>query len=554
MTSERSPQAGLDVAFPTLSQAQQQRLVSVGTQYDEPTGAILFRAGDRDPDFIYLESGVVDIVRPATPAEPEAIVATHSAGRFLGELNMLSGQAVYLTARMREPGRIHRISPADFRRMMAGDAELSDLILKALLARREILRTGEGARSIEIIGSELCARTHALRNWAARQHLPHLYLDVDAPDGSALAERLDLSAADLPAVITTSAILRFASPGELAEHLGLAYRRTEGKTLDVAVIGGGPAGLAAAVYGASEGLDTMLLDGSNVGGQAAASSRIENYLGFPSGLSGDELTQRALVQAQKFGARVASPCEVTAIGVNGDRLTVTLADGTEVPTRAVVVATGASYQKLPLDHWARFEGAGIFYAATELEARACATEPVAVIGGANSAGQAAIYLADRGSPVRLILRGPDLSARMSRYLVDRVLAHPRIEVDTGAEVTDLDGRQHLETIDVTYRDRDEVSRYTCSGLFCFIGATPATDWLSGLVLDRNGFVLTDTALDRAGLSKAWQLLGRTPLPYETSVPAIFAAGDVRSGSMKRVAAAVGEGASAIRSVHQAIGV
>jgi thioredoxin reductase (NADPH) len=297
----------------------------------------------------------------------------------------------------------------------------------------------------------------------------------------------------------------------------------------------------------------LLLDPDNGGGLAAASSRIENYLGFPSGLPGAELTQRALVQAQKFGARVASPCEVTAIAVNADQLTVTLADGSEAPTRAVVLATGAAYRKLPLEHWARFEGAGIFYAATELEARTCADEPVAVIGGANSAGQAALYLADRGSPVRLVLRGGDLAAGMSRYLVDRVLEHPQIEVHLGAQVTAVDGELQLESIDVTSGDTEEVARYPCRGLFCFIGATPATDWITGLALDRSGFVLTDTALDKAGLSDAWQVLGRSPLPYESSIPAIFAAGDVRAGSMKRVAAAVGEGASAIRSVHQAIG-
>jgi thioredoxin reductase (NADPH) len=289
------------------------------------------------------------------------------------------------------------------------------------------------------------------------------------------------------------------------------------------------------------------------GGQAAASSRIENYLGFTSGISGAELISRATVQAQKFGARLACPCPVTGLAADRGQLRLALGTDQDVVARAVVIATGARYRSLPLARWAEFEGAGIYYAATDLEARACESNPVAVIGGANSAGQAALYLAGRGSRVTLIVRGPDLAAGMSSYLAERILAHPQITVAVSAEVTGLDGTTRLEAI--TVRDRRDGSgrRQPCRGLFCFIGAVPATDWLTGIRQDDRGFVLTDARLDGITAEPVWAALGRAPLPFETSQPGVFAAGDVRAGSMKRVAAAVGEGASAIRSVHAALG-
>jgi thioredoxin reductase (NADPH) len=296
----------------------------------------------------------------------------------------------------------------------------------------------------------------------------------------------------------------------------------------------------------------MLLDAEAVGGQAAASSRIENYLGFPFGVSGQTLTSRAELQAQKFGAHVSTPCSVTGLHLGDGHLRLQLSDGTEVPTHAVVVASGARYRTLPLERWPDFEGAGIYFAATELEARMCSPDPVTVVGGANSAGQASIFLADRGSQVELVVRGSDLSAGMSRYLVDRVESHARITVSIETEVTALHGTESLEAITLTTKAGDSRDKVACKGLFCFIGAQPATAWLGTCArLDADGFVLTDTDLGEE-LPEAWALLGRRPLPFETSIPAVFAVGDVRHGSMKRVAAAVGEGASAIRSVHQAI--
>ena len=312
--------------------------------------------------------------------------------------------------------------------------------------------------------------------------------------------------------------------------------------------------MAAAVYGASEGLDTVLLDAVGTGGQAAASSRIENYFGFPFGLSGADLTGLAVLQALKFGAQLASPCQAVKLDTDrgGGLLRLHLQGGEVIGSKAVVIATGARYRALPLERWPDFEGAGIYYAATELEARGCMGSPVTVIGGANSAGQAALYLAGRGSEVSLVVRGPDIAAEMSAYLVDRLLVHPRVTVRCRSEITRLDGSDFLEEVSITDRAADSTQAQPCSALFCFIGAEPATSWLTGMATGDDGFIRTDVQLNDDDLGPAWATLGRRPLPFETSIPGVFAVGDVHSGSMKRVAAATGEGASAIASVHKAI--
>jgi thioredoxin reductase (NADPH) len=446
---------------------------------------------------------------------------------------------------------VHRIAPAQFRELMADDAEVSDFVLRVLLARRQALRGGEGARTLEILGSQLSPATQALRTWASRQELPHTWLDVDDPAGQALANAAGIGVADLPAVITPTAILRRATAGQVADHIGLALRPDDRHDFDLVVVGGGPAGLAAAVYGASEGLHTILLDRIAVGGQAAASARIENYLGFPTGIGGIELTSRALAQANKFGAQVSSPCDVLALDCRDGHLHVALSNQDVLDARAVVIATGARYRRLPLERWSDYEGRGIYYAATEIEARACASQRVSVVGGANSAGQAALFLANAGSQVDLVIRGPELAAGMSQYLVDRVLAHASITVHTATQVTALHGGDTLGAVTLTSAAGQSAER-DCRGLFCFIGAQPATEWLTGFAVDQDGFIRTDRDLTSDDLSATWSLLGRAPLPYETSVPGVFAAGDVRSGSMKRVASAVGEGASVIRSVHLAL--
>jgi len=545
--------AELRRAFPDLTAAQRARLGAFGTEAEIAVGGFVFRAGDTSIDLVVIDEGVVEIVRPATQDAPEEVIVRHGPGRFLGEMSMLTGQTLYLSGRVVESGRVLRIPPDRFRDLMADDPELSDLLLRAFLARREMLRSGPAARSVEILGSGLSAAALALRTYAARQRLPHLWVDSDTVAGQALMSAAGVAADDLPAVLTPGRILPRATPGELAEHLGLSYRRMSDKPVDLVVIGAGPAGLAAAVYGASEGLTTVLLDSVGTGGQAAASSRIENYLGFPFGLSGIDLTGRAAVQALKFGAQISSPCRAVALETDAEQLRLLLSDGTAIDARSVIVATGARYRSLPLERWSDFVGAGIYYAATELEARECDGHPVAVVGGANSAGQAALYLASRGRSVILVIRGADVRASMSAYLVERLLADPRVTIRTTTEVSGLAGDTALTEITLVDRSTGQVTGHPCGGLFCFIGADPATDWLTGVAVDEDGFVRTDVQLGPGDLGDTWSSLGRMPLPFETNIPAVFAAGDVRHGSMKRVAAAVGEGASAVRSVHQAIG-
>jgi thioredoxin reductase (NADPH) len=540
------------VAFPRLSDAQLARLRSYGAPQTVHAGEVLYGPGDTTYDFIVIEDATVEIVQPATWDAPEEPLVRFRPGSFLGELNLLTGQAVYLIARVVEGGRVHRITPARFRRLMAEDPELSDILLEAFRARRELL-THEASRGLELVGSAMDSAALALRTYAARRRLPHLWFDADSVAGQSLVKAASLTSADLPAALMPDRALRRATPGELAEALGLSYRGIDsGGSVDLTVVGAGPAGLAAAVYASSEGLTTVLLDALGPGGQAAASTRIENYLGFPSGISGAELAERAEAQALKFGARLSAPCEIVALDID-EHLRAVLADGTDIPTRALIIASGARYRSLPLERWDEFAGAGIFYAATELEARPCADGPVTVVGGGNGAGQAALFLASCGCDVTVAIRRPEIESGMSRYLVDRLLADPRITVRGGTEVTRLDGEHVLESVSLV-GPAGEVHEQPCRGLFCFIGAEPATGWLTGVALDEHGFVRTDVQLTSDELGETWSALGRGPLPFETSVPGVFAVGDVRHGSMKRVAAAVGEGASAVRSVHAAIGV
>jgi thioredoxin reductase (NADPH) len=553
MPNENPVDATAGVAFPVLSAEQIRRLWSYAVVQDVAVGDTVFRAGDETYDLIVIERGTVDLIRAATHDAPEEVVLRHGPGRFIGELSLLTGQAVYLTGLVVQAGRIHRIPPAQFRRLMAEDAELSDILLRAFLARRELLRNNAAARVVEIVGSRHSAASLELRTFAARLRLAHLYFEADSIAGQALMRAVQVETGDLPVVITPDKVMRRATAEIMARGLGLSYRRTANQKVDLAVIGAGPAGLAAAVYGASEGLTTVLFDMVGPGGQAAASSRIENYLGFPTGISGTDLTGKAIVQALKFGAQLSAPCGVTALDVDTGVIRLALTDGTSLESRAVIICTGARYRSLPLAHWEEFQGAGIYYAATELEAKWCAGKPVTVVGGANSAGQASLYLASRGSAVHLVVRGAELAADMSRYLVDRLAAEPLVSICTASEVSALRGHNHLAAVEITERESGVRTLIECVGLFCFIGAAPATTWLKGLALDDEGFIRTDSDLDPSDPGGSWSSLGRRPLPFETGIPGVFAAGDVRRGSMKRVAAAVGEGASAVQSVHAAIG-
>lgn len=531
---------------PELTDAQWERLCAFGVPQDVAAGDYLFRSGDRDYDLILVDEGEVEIVRDSIFWIEEAVVTRTGPRTFAGELGLLNGQGAFLSARASAPGRVLRVTRPELRRLMAEDDELCDIILHALWARRESLRRGTAALTLKFVGQSSSRDFLALQRFAERLDLVHKTVEL-APGELGVHEKLGHTLDDLPiAYIQGEAILR-ATPGVVAERLGLSYQAEGDEIVDLVVIGGGPAGLAAAIYGASEGLSTVLLDAVAPGGQAAATSRIENFLGFPFGVSGGELIGQASLQALKFGVRVYAPCEAVKLEPVEDRLLdVTLADGRIIRARTAIVTSGAAYRRLDLERWSDFERAGIYYAATQLELRQVMEAPVVVVGGANSAGQAALYLAANGCPVHLVSRGTDLGARMSSYLVDRLAEDPRIEVHTGSNVVGLDGGDALERVRI-----DRVGAVDARGLFCFIGADPATSWLPTLDRDADGFLRTGTDIAAQSLAQ-WQRLGREPLPFETSVPRIFAAGDVRRGSMKRVAAAVGEGSSAVASVHRAL--
>ena len=540
MSAERSTD---DVAFPVLSASELDQIRPFGVEEPVATGRLLFQAGEASWDLFVLLEGQAEVLR--LDSADTVPIATYGPGGFAGELNLLTRQRRSLSCRVTEAGRVLVVADAEFHRLMSARPLLGEKIFNALVARREILREGEGAQAIRIVGSRYSPEAMSLRAFADHSHLAVAWIDVEeAEDPGALLASIGLSPQDIPAVITATETLRRPSPEAFAELLGLTYRPTPGYIFDLVVVGSGPAGLAAAVYGASEGLRTVSLDAAAIGGQAGSSSRIENYAGFPNGISGGDLTGRAAVQALRLGARLNAPCEVVGLRHESGFHVVVLGDGSEIPTRTVIIASGARYVRLAVEDLERFEGAGVYYAATDLEARVCGGTPVLVVGGGNSAGQAALYLSQSNCRVTIAIRRDDLGASMSRYLVERIENDPRIDLVTGVEVERLIGEDRLQQVIVKDTANGQQRTLACSSLFCFIGARPATEWLRDCVLlDRKGFVLTDRQLP-AGPG------AQLPLSFETSLPGVFAAGDVRSGSMKRVAAAVGEGSSAVRSVHE----
>jgi thioredoxin reductase (NADPH) len=534
-------------ATPTLSQADMALVAQLGVRRQVREGEYLYREGDVTYDFFVLVSAEVDIV--VSVDGDERIVIQHGPGRFLGELNMLSGLHVFVSAKVVRAGEVIVVSRDKLRQLMGTKPQLGDTILAAFVARRGMLMTG-AAPTIRVIGSRFSPESSRIVEFLVRTRIPHEWLDADHdPQVEALVGQFGIAATDLPVVIATGTVLRRATPGEVAGYLGLTVESLPQDCFDLVVVGGGPAGLAAAVYGASEGLRTLGVEMTAPGGQAGMSSRIENYLGFPMGVSGGELTQRAIIQAEKFGASLTAPCTVASLGSRAGHLVARLSDGSEVAGRAVIAATGASYRRLEAARLSDFEGNGVFYAATEMEARMCGTSPVVVVGGGNSAGQATIFLSQGGCEVTLVIRGADLGKDMSRYLTERVEADPHITLLTRTTVVAVDGEVSLRAVHLNGPDGTFV--LPCAGLFSFIGADPSSGWLDGCAaLDDRGFVLTDLSLTPDHLGQSWQTLDRLPLPFETSHPGLFAVGDLRSGSTKRVAAAVGEGSASVRSVHQ----
>jgi thioredoxin reductase (NADPH) len=534
------------ITYSVLDDSQLDRLRRYGTTRRVTAGETLYSPADDSSDLLVVLSGEVVVSNDALGRSVE--LARHGPGQFAGELNMLTGERPFLTARAAAEGRVLALTTAQVREVLARETDVADILLRALIARRRRNVSGvtPGA-AIEVIGTSHSRSELALRTFLNRNTIAYQWVDVDQADQAAdILGSIGATSDDLPVVITPTRVLMNADPLALAAELGLGRYPGHRQRYDVVVVGAGPAGLAAAVYGASEGLDVAVLDATAPGGQAGSSSRIENYLGFPNGISGAELTTRATIQAQRFGALLASPCRVESLAVAADgSFTVDLSDGTWVTARAVVAASGARVRRLPLPNWERLEGAGIYYAATDLEAGSSSSSHVFVLGGGNSAGQAALYLARRCPRVTVVINHDSLAESMSQYLIDRVMASDRIGVTTSTEVVAVEGADHLESIAVRNMTTGAVTQVAASGLYCFIGAQPASAWLPAEVAcDTKGFVLTD------GAAPASPETGRTRLPYETSVDGMFAAGDIRAGSMKRVAAAVGEGSSVIQSIHQ----
>jgi thioredoxin reductase (NADPH) len=514
---------------PVLSQAQLALLFEHGEERAAAVGDVLFRLGDHRYPLIAILEGEAAIL-DANGGE----VIRHRAGGFLGEANLLTGQTVYLTAVVTEPMRYIAVEREQLRELLLEDGPLSDIVLGAFIARREALQQREGI-GFEVVGPRSSASTRALVDFARRNRLPFVWLDTEhesTTEARALVE--GLRAEELPLVrLPGGPELRNPSGGEVSRALGIGLELAPREEVDLLVLGGGPAGLGAAVYGASEGLDTLVVEGSALGGQAGTSRRIENYLGFPAGISGTELTVRAVTQARKFGARTATPYRAIELQPDGDRHLVRLDGDHQVLATAVVLATGAEYRRLPIAGIEAYEGVSIFYAAGPAEARSCGATRVGVVGGGNSAGQAAIWLARGGALVTLLHRREDLRETMSDYLISD-LDRYGVSVRARSEIVELHGDDgELEA--VTMKDG---ARLPLSFLFLFLGAAPCTAWLgSTLELDEDGFVLTGPAAGGGGL-------------LETSVPGVFAVGDVRSGSIKRCAAAVGEGAMVVRYLHE----
>ena len=536
-------------AYPRLSEYQITALGAVGHARPTTPGDVLFHEGERASEFIAILTGTVAVVE-AYGSPDERVIAIHGPGRFLGEIGLLTGQAAFVTAVVREPGEVLALPVDQLRQLVAQDTALGDLILRAYILRRSIL-IGLGT-GLKIMGSRFSPEARRLRDFAARNRLPHRWIDLEKdPQAEALLRELGVGPEDTPVVMWGKQLLRNPSNAELARAIGLAAPTAEETICDLVVVGAGPAGLGAAVYGASEGLATVVVDAVAPGGQAETSPRIENYLGFPAGISGAELADRAVIQAQKFGARITVPGRAIALLERDGYYVVELEGGASVCARTVLIGTGAQYRKLDVPRLEQFEGTSVYYAATQIEAMLCRDDPVVIVGGGNSAGQASLFLAQHAAHVRLLVRGDDLGRDMSRYLVDQIERSKGVEVHLNTEVRELRGDRVLEGL-VIENNRTGASRTVdAKALFVFIGAAPGTAWLANdLALDEHGFVRTGSDAEPyvSSLNDAdW-----TPMVLESNRRGVFAAGDVRSGSIKRVASAVGEGAMAVRLVHERI--
>ena len=553
MSAQLTPLSG-DIrgeAFPTLTAEQIDRIRPVSKVRKVKVGDILFESGDSDVPFFVLLSGSMEIVQP--DLQGERLLVKHEAGGFTGEMTMISGRRSLARGRVTEAGEFLEMGNQEFRALVARDAELSEIFMRAFILRRvELINRGAG--NVILLGSQHSAQTFHLREFLTRNGHPHTYVDLDTDTSyQELLDHFHVTIDEVPVVICNNkTVLRSPSIQELARCLGLNAHITASEVRDLVIVGAGPSGLAAAVYAASEGLDVLVIEAESPGGQAGSSSRIENYLGFPMGISGNELAGRAAAQAQKFGAKVLIANTVTRLNCERRPYELSVDCGQTIRARAVVIASGAQYNKPKIDNLKKFEGQGIYYGATFIEAQLCGKEDAIVVGGGNSAGQAAVYLSQTAGKVHMLVRSKQLSDTMSRYLIQRIEENPGIEVHYCTEIVGLDGGEQLES--VTWQDKNtgEKSTHAIRHVFIMAGASPRTDWLKDCVLlDSKGFILTGRVLDPLANRFKWPL-ARAPQMLETSLPGVFAVGDVRAGNVKRVAAAVGEGSIAIYLVHRAL--
>jgi thioredoxin reductase (NADPH) len=537
--------------FPKLTPAQIRRVAARGHMRAMERGEVLYEQGDSGLPFFVVVTGEIEVVRPSGTVE--TLVTVHGSGQFTGEVGTLSGRRSLFRVRATKPGKAIELNRQQMLALMQSDAELGEILTRAFILRRvELVAAGVG--DVVLIGSTHSADTLRIKEFLMRNGHPYSYIDLEHDhDVQNLLDSFHLTASEIPVVICRGKIvLRNPSNQQIADCLGFNVSIDQTHVRDLVVIGGGPSGLAAAVYGASEGLDVLVLETGSPGGQAGSSSKIENYLGFPTGISGLELAGRAYNQAQKFGAEMLI-AKGTRLVCDSKPYIVEVENGARIPARAVVIATGAEYRRLPLKNLSQFEGTGVYYGATFMEAQLCGGEEVIVVGGGNAAGQAAVFLAETAKRVYMLVRSAGLAESMSRYLIRRIEETDTIVFRPHTEIEALEGGNHLDSIRWRDNQTGQTEEHNIRHVFVMTGADPNTSWLNGCVaLDARGFIKTGPDLSPENLSAARWPLAREPYLLETSLPGVFAAGDVRGGSIKRVASAVGEGSIAISLVHKVL--
>jgi thioredoxin reductase (NADPH) len=546
------PDSRADQIFPTLTQAQVARVSAHGRMRQVKSGEVLVEAGEQSTRFFVVTAGKVRLVRQSS--EGEELITVYGPGQFTGEINILSGRRGFVQIRAASAGEVIEVDHESLLGLVQSDSELSDILMRAFILRRvELIAHGFG--DVVVIGSNYCAATLRVKEFLTRNGHPYSFIDLDRDeDAQELLDRFQIKEGDVPVLICRGEmVLRNPSNQQIADCLGFNEAIEQTHVRDLVIVGAGPSGLAAAVYGASEGLDVLVVESNSPGGQAAASSKIENYLGFPTGISGQELAARAYTQAQKFGAQIMIARGAKKLACERKPYTVKTDDDAHVQARTVIIATGAAYRRLALRNLSQFEGVGVYYAATPMEAQLSAGDEVVVVGGGNSAGQAATFLARTARRVYVLVRTTGLAESMSRYLIRRLEESPAVELRTETEIVALEGSGHLERVSFRDNRTGSIETHDIKHVFLMMGAVPNTGWLDGCVtLDAKGFIKTGADLSTEELARAQWPLARPPHLLETSLPGVFAVGDVRSGNLKRVASAVGEGSIAVAQVHQVL--